>query len=66
MKVIMKMAEENMYSLTLVHMHEHIYNSLKLVREAIRKGKIKVYPYQSSKLFSMRGLVPWICKSHPQ
>lgn len=55
------------YALTLGHMCEHIYNSLKLVKEGIRKGKIKVYPYQSCKLFGMKvlGLVPWICKSHP-
>lgn len=56
MKVIMKMAEENMYPLTLVHVHEHIYNSLKLVRERNRKGEIKVYAYQLSKLFGRKGL----------
>lgn len=54
MKVIMKMAEENMHSLTLVHMHEHIFNSLKLVTEGIRKGKIKVY--QASKIFGVKAL----------
>lgn len=52
----MKVAEENMYPLTLVHVHEHIYNSLKLVRERNRKGEIKVYAYQLSKLFSMKRL----------
>lgn len=52
----MKMAEENMHSLTLVQMHDHIYDLLKLVTEGIRKGKIKVYPYQLSKLFGMKGL----------
>lgn len=36
MKVTMKMAEENIYYLTPAHMHEHVYNSSKLVREGIR------------------------------